>query len=196
MNEAEVRGQVVAASRKMYARGMVSGSGGNISARYQDTILITPTGYSLADLKPEELVQVDLSGNVIGPGKPSKEIVMHLACYQDRPEVAAVVHVHSTYSVAVACRKDLDYACTMPVYTGGYAARTGQLPAVLYLKSGSPELAAAVREVIKNRNSVLLANHGVVTVGKDMQAAVNLAEEVEQNAMLYMLLGDRGRAIQ
>lgn len=195
MDEAQARQELVGVCHKVHDRGMVSGSGGNISVRIGDHVLITPTGRALGALKPEELVKTDLQGNVLGPGKPSKEHYLHLACYLERPEITTVVHVHSVYAVAVSCLRNLDFSVTMPVYTPGYRVRVGHLPCVSYYKPGSPELARSVREVIKTRNSVLLANHGVVTVGTALEEALNIAEEIEENAHLTLLLGERGRPL-
>jgi ribulose-5-phosphate 4-epimerase/fuculose-1-phosphate aldolase len=177
--------------RRVYDKGFVSGSGGNISIRLRDQLLITPSGRNLGALREEDLVFMDTDGTVSGPGKPSKEWRMHLACYA-RTDVAAVVHVHSFYAVALSCTKGVDPQCAMPAYTPGYGLRVGKLPLLPYLLPGSEELAGYAAVVIAERDSVLLANHGLLAVGASMEQAMNLVEEIEENARLCLVLGDRG----
>jgi ribulose-5-phosphate 4-epimerase/fuculose-1-phosphate aldolase len=176
---------------RVYDKGFVSGSGGNISIRLGDQLLITPTGRNLGALREEDFVCMDTNGTIIGSGKPSKEWRMHLVCYA-RPDVAAVVHTHSLYAVALSCTKGVDPQCAMPVYTPSYGLRVGKLPLLPYLLPGSEELAEYAAGVMAERDSVLLANHGLLTVGKSMEQAMNLVEEIEENARLCLILGDKG----
>ena len=120
---------------------------------------------------------------------------MHLACYRARPDVSALVHVHSSNAVAISCMKNADPACAIPVYTPGYSMRVGELPILPYMTPGSVELCDHVFPVIAKRNSVLLANHGPLAVGRSMEEALNIIEEIEDEAKLYLLLGDRGIAM-
>lgn len=128
-------------------------------------------------------------------GIPSKEWRMHLACYRARPDVSALVHVHSSNAVAVSCMKDADSSCAIPVYTPGYSMRVGELPILPYMTPGSVELCDHVFPLIAERNSVLLANHGPLAVGRSMEEALNIIEEIEDEAKLFLLLGDRGIAM-
>lgn len=185
---------LVAICHRVYARGMVGGSGGNVSIRSGDRILITPTGIRLGDVEEGDVVALSAEGAAEGTGQPSKEWRMHLACYR-RADVNAVIHVHSAYSVAAATLADLDLDCALPVYTPGYAVRVGRLPAVPYLRPGSAELAETVAEVIARRDSVLLANHGVLAAAGTLTAALNLIEEIEENAHLHFTLGGWGRPL-
>ena len=155
----------------IHAKGLVSGSGGNISLRCDDGILITPSGRSLESLKEEDLVLLQMDGSYTCPngGIPSKEWRMHLACYHARPDVSALVHVHSSNAVAVSCMKDADSSCAIPVYTPGYSMRVGELPILPYMTPGSVELCDHVFPLIAKRNSVLLANHGPLAVGRSME---------------------------
>ncbi len=178
----------------IYAKGMVGGSGGNVSIRDGDRILITASGVSLRDVSQDNLSHLSMSGELLQGPPQSKEWQMHIECYR-RETVQAVVHVHSMYSVAIACQSDLDRACTMPVYTPGYSVRVGPLPAVPYLRPGSRELADAVGAVIAERDSVLLANHGVLATGTTPAAAFNLVEEIEENAHLHFILAGNGTAL-
>lgn len=181
----------------IHAKGLVSGSGGNISLRCDDGILITPSGRNLESLKEEDLVLLQMDGSCTCPngGIPSKEWRMHLACYHARPDVSALVHVHSSNAVAVSCMKDADSSCAIPVYTPGYSMRVGELPLLPYMTPGSVELCDHVFPLIAERNSVLLANHGPLAVGRSMEEALNIIEEIEDEAKLFLLLGDRGIAM-
>lgn len=180
----------------IHAKGLVSGSGGNVSMRWGDQILITPSGRSLESLQGDDLVFLHSDGcfRCKDGGKPSQEWRMHLACYQRR-DVNVVVHVHSTHAVAIACSLDADPDYAIPVYTPGYCVRVGRLPILPYAMAGSMELANQVGQVIQSRNSVMLANHGILTVGATVEAALNLTEEIEDEAKLHLLLGGHGRPL-
>lgn len=180
----------------LHQKGFVSGPGGNVSCRVGNMFYITPTGKSLGMMREEDIVLLQPDGTFQGTGKPSKEWRMHLACYQVRQEISAVVHVHSTYSVSVSCLKDADSFCAMPAFTPGYQIRVGDLRVLPYSAPGSPELARGVERVISERNSVLLANHGLVTVGKDLETAFNLVEEIEENARIYFILNGKGVSLK
>jgi 3-dehydro-4-phosphotetronate decarboxylase len=179
---------------RVYEKDLVRGAGGNVSIRAGNEILISPTGVCLGVIDAEDVVRINLDGTIVGAGKPSKEWQMHLVCYR-RIDTRAVVHVHSPYAVGVACLEDIDHGCSMPVYSPGYSVRVGKLPAIAYMPPGSCELAEAVGTVISSRNSVLLANHGVVAVGSSPEQAFDIAEEIEENAHLHFILGGRGRAL-
>lgn len=176
----------------IHNKGYVSGSGGNVSMKIGDRIVITPTGRPLGFITEKDLVWIEPDMSFTN-GKPSKEVWMHLACYEARSDITAVVHVHSTYSVAVACLHNADMADAMPHYTPGYALRVGALPIVPYKTPGSRALAEDVCKIISHRNSVLLANHGQVTCGRNLEEAYDIMEEIEKNANLFFLLGKAGR---
>jgi 3-dehydro-4-phosphotetronate decarboxylase len=188
--EFESRNLLVQVCREVYEREMVSSSGGNISVRTSEGLLITPTGFSLGKIKLEDIVSVNLEGVVVGSGKPSKELPLHLRAYRARQDIAAVVHVHTPYAVCVSCMI-AKAAFKIPAMTPGYLLRVGDLPVVPFYSPGSTELADSVERIIAERDSVLLSKHGIVTVGKTMQAAINLAEEVEENAKIFVLGGER-----
>ncbi len=192
MQEILTANQLVALSHQAYKRGMVSGPGGNISFRSGNQILITPTGRSLGFINENEIVVLDSAGHYSGNIKPSKEYWMHLNCYHERSECNVVIHVHSTYSVAVSCLRELDRECAMPIFTPGYAIRVGKLPVVPYLRPGSLELAQQVQGIMGVRKSALLANHGFIVVGSTVEEAMGIAEEIEENAKLFMLLQQAG----
>lgn len=207
----ETEKELVKCARRLYERGLVSSTGGNVSVRAgDDRVLITPSGRSLGDLEPEELVEIDLSGGAIRGGKPSKEVSMHLAAYRRRPDVRAVIHAHSPYSVCVSCmiresaRREgsvegedqaINHLDSMPPFSPGYVIRVGRLPLIPFFVPGSPELAEAVNGAMANHDVFLLQNHGPVALGKALQAALSLIEEVESNAMIFVLLGTAGRSL-
>ena len=176
-------------------KNLVFGSGGNVSVRVGDIVLITPSGRSLESLTVEDVIELSFDGSFKGEGRPSSEYKMHLGCYQVRPEITAVVHTHSLYATAVSCLKDLDPEKAMPIFTPGYGKRVGALPVIPYLTPGSRELADMVSQTIAKRNSVLLKNHGLVAVGKDWESALNLAEELEENAQITLMLSGRGEEL-
>jgi ribulose-5-phosphate 4-epimerase/fuculose-1-phosphate aldolase len=179
--------------RQVYDKGFVSGSGGNISARIGNNFIITPTGRNIGTLVEKDIVRMSFSGNVLGEGNPSKEWRMHCRCYE-RDDVAWVVHAHTIYATAVSCLP-VDSNCAMPVFTPGYSVRVGKLPVAPYLRPGSEELAEWTGKVIAARNSLLMANHGLITVGGTAEQALNLTEEIESNARLFFILSGRGAAM-
>lgn len=195
MHEGALREELVRVARSLFSRGYSFGTAGNLSARCGEIILVTPTGSSMGSVRAEELAQVSLDGRTIGPARPSKEAHFHLAIYRRRPDIGAVVHLHSTYAVAVSCLEDLDRHDALPVFTPYFAMRVRRLPVVGYLPPGDPELAAEVGALAAETNALLLENHGPVTMGRDPADAAALAEELEEQARLYFLLGRRGRTL-
>jgi ribulose-5-phosphate 4-epimerase/fuculose-1-phosphate aldolase len=174
---------------------MVSSTGGNVSVRIPEGLIITPTGRSLAALRPEDLVQVGASGPVDG-GRPSKELPFHAGIYERRPDVGAVVHGHSAVAIAVAGMLEPDDADVLPAYTAGYVMRVGCLPLLPYHDSGSEALASGiVRALGAEGRAVLLRNHGFVTVGGGLQAALDSAEELMDALRVFLLSGGRAPAL-
>jgi ribulose-5-phosphate 4-epimerase/fuculose-1-phosphate aldolase len=192
MNEQELRERIVVHGRSLYERGYGCGSSGNISARLDEGILVTPTNSCLGRLDAERLAKVDWNGRHLSGDKPSKETFLHLAMYRERREDSAVVHLHSTYSVAVSCLADVSPNDVLPPITAYYVMRVGRLPLVPYFAPGDLGLADAVGRLARTAHAVLLANHGPVVSGKDLDAAVYSAEELEETARLFLLL--QGRA--
>ncbi|MDR2669931.1 MAG: class II aldolase/adducin family protein [Desulfovibrio sp.] len=193
MNDSEQRQTLLQLCGQVCAKGLVCGSGGNISVRCDGDILITPTGRNLGALSEDDVVRMRPDGSVYGGGVPSRERRMHCRCYV-RADVACAVHVHSTYATALSCLP-LDPLCAVPVYTPGYAISVGKLPVLPYLRPGSKELADMAGEVLAGRNSVLLAKHGVLTVGNNTEHALNIAEEIEENARIFFILAGRGAGL-
>jgi ribulose-5-phosphate 4-epimerase/fuculose-1-phosphate aldolase len=172
----------------MYERGLTHGSTGNISARCDGGWLLTPTGSSFGRLDPERLSKMDWKGALVSGDAPSKEAFLHLAMYEAREKNAAVVHLHSTHSVAVSLLEDLNPADVLPPLTAYYVMRVGSLPLVPYFAPGDMALAQAVRGFAGRHHAVLLANHGPVVAGSSLSAAADAVEEVEATAKLYLML--------
>lgn len=196
MGESTIREQMAEHGRSLFDRGLTFGSAGNLSARLADGFLITPTNVCLGRLDPARITKLDLRGNHVSGDKPSKEAFLHLAMYDERPSAGAVVHLHTTHSVAVSVIDGIDPADPIPPITAYYVMRVGRLILLPYHPPGDLALAGAVREVASKHHSILLANHGPVVAGADLDAAVYATEELEETAKLYLLLrGERIRVL-
>ncbi|RSM68244.1 aldolase [Actinoplanes sp. ATCC 53533] len=182
------RHQIVMLGASMFARRLTFGRTGNISVRDGEQILLTPTGASLGALDPDGLSIINVAGDHLGGPKPSKEGFLHAAVYRSRPSAGAVVHLHSTYSVAVSCLADLDPADALPPLTAYYVMRVGRLPLLPYHAPGDPSLRAVAEETARDHHAFLLANHGPVVAGTDLAAAADAVEELEETARLFLLL--------
>jgi 3-dehydro-4-phosphotetronate decarboxylase len=188
MSEARLREEICTIGASIFARGLTAGSSGNISVKTGEGWLMTPTGSSLGRLDPARLSKLGHDGRLLGGDPPTKESFLHRVMYEERPATAAVVHLHSTHSVAVSCLSEIDPADVLPPITAYYVMRVGRLPLVPYFRPGDLELAEAVRGFAGKHHAVLLANHGPVVAGSDLDAAVNAIEELEETAKLYLLL--------
>jgi len=188
MNEAKLREEICILGKSMFDRGLTPGSSGNISARVEDGWLMTPTNSCLGRLDPATLSKVDAKGNPVSGGKPTKEAFLHLSVYGQRPSAGAIVHLHSTHSVAVSCLSDIDPDQPIPPITAYYVMKIGNLVLLPYYPPGDMTLANAVREVAGKHHAILLANHGPVVAGRDLESAVYATEELEETAKLYLML--------
>jgi 3-dehydro-4-phosphotetronate decarboxylase len=188
MTEAKLREEICYFGKSLFDRGLTFGSAGNLSARVSDGWLMTPTNSCLGRLDPAALSKVDDRGQLISGEKATKEYFLHLSMYAQRPTAGAIVHLHSTHSVAVSVLADLDPEQPIPAITAYYVMRIGRLALVPYYAPGDLALADAVRAVAARHHAVLLANHGPVVAGKDLETAVYATEELEETARLYLLL--------
>ena len=191
MNESKLREQIALFGKSLFDRGLTSGSSGNISARLEDGWLLTPTNSCLGRLDPARISKLGDAGELIGGDPPSKEAFLHRAVYDERPSAGAIVHLHSTHSVAVSCLPEVDPRNVLPPLTAYYVMRVGRLPLVPYYPPGDTSLAEAVRGLAGRHSAVLLANHGPVVAGKTLEAALYAIEELEETAKLYLLLHGR-----
>jgi ribulose-5-phosphate 4-epimerase/fuculose-1-phosphate aldolase len=191
MTESELRDQMVAFGLSLFSRGLTAGSSGNLSVRLKDGFLITPTNSSLGALDPAHIAKIGREGELLSGDRPSKELFLHLAMYEKRPDDHAIVHLHSTYSSAVSCLSHLDSANCIPPLTAYYVMKIGRLPLVPYFRPGDPDLAQEVRSLAATHHAILLANHGPIVSGPSLESAVYSIEELEETAKIFLLIHDR-----
>lgn len=180
----EERKELVEYGKKVLDIGLTKGTGGNLSLRVEkDLMLITPSGIPYHDTRVEDIVLMDLNGNVIeGTKKPSSEHGMHSILYKNRDDIDAVLHTHTTYAAAVSClNMDLPAVHYLVAMGGGKNVRCAK-----YATFGTPQLAKNALEAMENRYACLLANHGMLVGAKDMPNAINITEEIEFCCELYM----------
>ncbi|MCQ2560563.1 MAG: class II aldolase/adducin family protein [Clostridia bacterium] len=192
--ECKARKELVRWGKEIYDQGLVKGSGGNLSIKIDDnTVLLTPTGWFLGHMTEECISKVDMDGNHLDGEKPTKEVPLHLAVYKQRPNVKAVCHTHSIYAVSYSSTAEEN--TLMPVYTPGCAAKCGPIMLTAFAMPGSDQLGENVRKGIEASNATLMASHGVVAVGKDLETAVGVANEVENNAMIHFITDKKARVM-
>ena len=189
MNQSELRDQICRFGRSLFERGLTPGSSGNISVRLDDGgWLVTPTNASLGFLDPARLSRLDANGRLVSGDAPTKEVPLHTALYQTRTVSRAVVHLHSTHSVAVSMLPEIDPRAALPPMTPYYLMKCGATALLPYYRPGDPAVADAIKGLAGKYASVLLANHGPVVAGDTLEAAVFAMEELEETAKLYLLL--------
>ena len=190
-NIGKSREQICRLGESLFNRGFTVGSSGNISVRLSDDRwLVTPTNACLGRLDPERLSVIDSSGNLIDGDPPTKESFLHLAIYDQRPSDGAVVHLHSTHSVAVSLLPGVNPNQPVPPLTAYYVMKVRDLILLPYYAPGDLSLANAVRAVAGKHHAVLLANHGPIISGKTVEEAVYASEELEETSKLFLLLKD------
>lgn len=189
MRETDLRDQICDLARSLFDRGLTHGSTGNISARTEDGgLLVSPTGTSFGRLDPARLSRFDAAGRLVGGDPPTKEMALHSAFYDTRSTAGAVVHLHSCHSVALSMMPDLDADDFLPPLTPYAIMKLGRVKLLPFFLPGDPAMGAAVRGLAGKRSAVMLANHGPVVAGKDVEAACAAIEELEATARLALLL--------
>lgn len=188
MSERQLREEMARLSRSLFERGFSVGSAGNISAAVENGLLITPTNSCLGFLDPARIAKLDREGRHVSGDPPSKEVFLHRAFYETRPETQAVVHLHSTYATALSCLADLDPDDCIPPLTPYVVMRVGKVKLVPYVRPGDPKSGELIRQLGGAYSAVLLANHGPVVAGKSLTSAVYAAEELEETAKLLVVL--------
>ena len=167
-----------------------------MAARAGEQVFLTPSGYSLRDVSPDIVVTVNEEGSVLGGGKPTKDVQMHLRILRARPDSNIVCHVHGAYITAATTmlRPGPD---TLPPLTPGFIHYAHPLPMIPFLVPGTETLAKTVSGELgeKRSRAILLQNHGLVTVGKDFYEAVNIAEEIDEAARIFVLSKGKAKAI-
>lgn len=187
--ESRLREAICRAAASMFARGLTHGSTGNISARLDDGgLLVTPTGSSFGTLDPARLSRIDAAGRHVAGDPPTKEMPLHTALYDTRGgRAGAVVHLHSTHSVALSVLPGIDPDCVLPPLTAYSVMRLGKVALLPYFRPGDPAMGQAVRDLHGTRSALLLAHHGPVVAGATLDAAVDAAEELEATARIALL---------
>jgi ribulose-5-phosphate 4-epimerase/fuculose-1-phosphate aldolase len=187
--EARLRDQICLLAKSLFDRGLTGGSTGNVSARTPDGgLLVSPTGTSFGRLDPGRLSRFDTSGNLIDGDPPTKEMPLHRAFYETRSTAGAVVHLHSCHSVAWSLMPDANEDNFLPPLTPYAIMKLGRVKLLPYFRPGDPAMGDAVRGLAGKRSAVMLANHGPVVAAKDIEAACNAIEELEDTARLAMLM--------
>jgi ribulose-5-phosphate 4-epimerase/fuculose-1-phosphate aldolase len=179
------------AGKTLAAHGLTPGTSGNISVRVEHGYAMSPTNASLGDLEPENVALLDESGAHVGGPDPTKERALHLAFYERQPDVRAIVHVHSTYAVALSCLVHDDPEDVLRPLTPYAIVRIGRLALAPYARPGSPGLVAAVTSRAAGHRALLLANHGPIFAAETLAQAVAGIEEIEEAAKLQLLLDGR-----
>jgi ribulose-5-phosphate 4-epimerase/fuculose-1-phosphate aldolase len=188
MSESALREAICRFGRSLFERGLTPGSSGNISVRLEDGgWLCTPTDASLGFLDPARIARLDANRRLVSGDKPTKEIPLHDALYDTRPEAGAVVHLPSTHAVALSLLPEIDPAEALPPLTPYVMMRVGKVALVPFHVPGDPAVGDAIRGLAGKHSAVLLANHGPVVAGTSLQAAVFAMEELEETAKLHLL---------
>ncbi len=186
--ETALRDQICMLAKSLFDRGLTHGSTGNISARTNDGgLLVSPTGTSFGRLDPARLSRFDASGQFLDGDPPTKEMPLHTAFYDTRSTAGAVVHLHSCHSVALSMMPDADADNFLPPLTPYGIMKLGKVTLLPFFLPGDPAMGAAVRGLAGKRSAVMLANHGPVVAGKDVEAACNAIEELEDTARLALM---------
>ena len=189
MKETRLRELICLLAKSMFDRGLTGGSTGNISARTEDGgLLVSPTGTSFGRLDPGRLTRFDAKGRRMDGDPPTKEMPLHSAFYDTRGGTGAVVHLHSCHSVAWSMMPDADPDDVLPPLTPYAIMKLGRVKLLPFFLPGDPAMGEAVRGLAGKRSAVMLANHGPVVAGRDVEAACNAVEELEDTARLAMLL--------
>ncbi len=174
------REQVAAACRRLAAAGLVIGTAGNVSARSGELVAVSPTGAVLAELEPERVSVVGLDGELVEGARPTSELELHLGVYR-RYQAGAVVHTHAPMATALSCVLEGELPCVhyQLLLLGG------SVPIAPYATFGTPELAAAVLDALEGHTAALMANHGAISYGHDLDAAVEASLLLEWGCAVY-----------
>ncbi len=184
-----MRDQICKMARSLYMRGLTCGASGNISVRLTDgRMLVTPTGSSFGHLDPARLTLFNKGMAQVSGDKPTKEMPLHTAFYETRgAQTGAVVHLHSCHSVALSVMPDIDPNNMISAITPYGVMKLGKVKLLPYFMPGDPKMGDAIRALAGKHSAVVLAHHGPVVAGKDLEAAVNAIEELEESAKLALL---------
>ena len=180
----QARLELIEYGKKLVTAGLTKGTGGNLSVfdRKAGTVAITPSGIDFFEIKPEDIVIIDLDGNIIeGDKTPSSEWEMHLMPYRTRTDIDAVVHAHVMYTTVLACLREGLPATHYMIAVAGADVRCAE-----YATFGTHELAVNACKAMEDRRAVILANHGVLAGAQDLKNAYNIVEEIEYCSEIYV----------
>jgi len=184
-SEQDLRRRLLEVGRWMWERGLIAGSEGNLSVRLgEGNVLLTPAGRNKGRLESNDLVTVDLKGRVVaGDARPSSEIQIHLAAYRLRADVGAVIHAHPCAVVAYS----LAGVALVPTFNPEVGAAIGPITEVAYEAAGSAALTALFEKALAHNNAFIMARHGAVTLGNDIEHAFDRLEMLEQLARIQVM---------
>jgi len=181
-DDLSLRQRIIDVCLAMNACGLNAGKAGNVSARVEGGLLITPSGMAYTDLIAEDICFVDFDGRSDGPRAPSSEWRFHRDIYADRTEAGGIVHAHPEHCTSLAClNKPIPPFHYMVAVAGGFDIRCAD-----YATFGTQALSDAIMRALAGRRACLMANHGMVAFGRDPETALDLAVEVEQLAAQYL----------
>ncbi|MEX3981152.1 aldolase [Paraburkholderia sp. EG287A] len=190
-SEAKVREEICVTGASLYERGYTVGSAGNISARLDDGWLITPTDACLGRLDPAGIAKVDLDGNAVSGGKPSKTLALHRGVYERNREARGIVHTHSTHLVALTLAGVWSDADVLPPITPYYVMKVGHIPLIRYRRPGDPQVAQQIAALAERVRGVLLERLGPVVWERSVSQASYALEELEETARLWLMTNPR-----
>ncbi|WP_055105682.1 class II aldolase/adducin family protein [Paenibacillus ihumii] len=183
MRNMDTRIELCKYAHKIVERGLVVGPGGNISARAGDKMYLSPSGFALEEIEPEQWIEVDIpTGEIADTGlRPSSEVLMHLYGYRQKPDMGAMVHTHPPYCIAFTLIER-----ELPIMFPDQAALVGSTVYIPYLIPTTDVLAEAVAAKVNEASSILLGNHGLVTTGRNLREAYYRTQVVEESAKIYL----------
>jgi len=187
INEYRLRQDIIRVMRIVADQGLVRSSDGNISVRLdEDRFLVTPSGIYKMAMEPDDPIVVDQEGEIVNgkPGlKATSELNMHLEAYRQRPDIGAVLHAHPPYATALTI-----VGLSFPTdFIPEVLVALGEVPTAPYATPGMPALGESIRDLIKDHNSVMLSNHGVIVVGDTLEETLTTLERLEHAAYTYYL---------
>jgi L-fuculose-phosphate aldolase len=184
MSSTDIRNELCKYARKTVTNKLVVGPGGNISARFEGKMYLSPSGFALDEVEPHQWVEVDIeSGEITDIGlRPSSEVLMHLYAYRANPDIGAIVHTHPPYCIAFTLVEQ-----ELPIMFPDQAALVGKTVYVPYVLPTTDRLADAYVAKVNEASSVLLGNHGLVTSGCNLREAYYRTEVVEESTKIYLI---------
>lgn len=177
-----LRKQIVEVGKLLYSKDLTSATSGNISVKTDDGIFITASGTALGFLQPNEIVLIDFDGNVLAGGRPSSEKMLHVEIYKQRPDVKAIIHTHPVYLTSfAACHEPL----SAPIISEN-VLYFEEIPVAPYAMPSSSELVYYTTEYLNNRDVVLMANHGAISIAENLEKAFLKMETAENYAKVLI----------